>query len=125
MTQFDFEQFKAGRNAITRNGSTARFIAYVPECKLGYEVIILIEGEETCEAVGVDGKFLVDSEFPHRFDLVSMAPVRKTGYMMIYGDAYRDGKHIKECSHIYPTTAACAQVCGSRVGQIIKVEWDE
>ncbi len=71
---FNLEEFKEGREAITRDGQRARYVAFVEGITWG--LVILIEGESSPLSFRVGGQCSsINNEHP--FDLIRMAPVRR------------------------------------------------
>ncbi len=79
---FNLEEFKAGREAITRDGRRASF-EYLSDGDIKYRLIVRIDGLTVLVAYSVDG--FVAPLYQSDFDLIRMAPVRRE----LWARAYR------------------------------------
>lgn len=75
MSEFNLEEFKAGRNAISRDGQEFRFVAYVPGAVESSRLIALKVENRTVFTFYDDGRFF--NCFRDGTDLIRMAPKPK------------------------------------------------
>lgn len=81
MKPFDLEAAKRGEPLVTRDGRKAKFIAYVPECRAGYRLIVKVEGMDYCSLYYDEGQLAGEGKSdPDLF----MAPVKREGWINVY-----------------------------------------
>ncbi|MGH1361012.1 MAG: hypothetical protein ACRBC3_19810 [Burkholderiaceae bacterium] len=78
---FNLEEFKAGREAVTRDGRRASF-EYLSDGDIKYRLIVRIDGLTVLVAYSVDG--FVAPLYQSDFDLIRMAPVRRELWARAY-----------------------------------------
>lgn len=115
MTPFNLEQFKAGRKAVTRDGREATFIAHRPEIHITSRVIGILEDRAYCWPES-------GCRAPEgRDDLVSMAPVKRSGWLNVWQVAdtgvYRHGG-------VFDSEAEAKACTGTRLATV-RIEWEE
>jgi hypothetical protein len=79
---FDLEKFKAGRDALTRDGERAKFGGHNPDADECHRAVGWIDGE--AKAWAEDGSYLTSGD--DGYDLVAMAPETKVVWLNIYED---------------------------------------
>lgn len=80
MKPFNLDDAIIGAPIVTRDGESARFIAYVPETMDNSQLIVLTKGK--LRFYFANGSFLNDG-IPSSFDLF-MAPIKKTVWVNFY-----------------------------------------
>lgn len=94
---FNLEEFKAGREAITRDGRRARFVGLVDEVRYG--LVVLIEDSPSC-IVKLHKSGSKDLVCATGLDLIRMAPKRRELWARAYREVGVKGREniIKSCS---------------------------
>lgn len=117
MTPFNLEQFKAGRKALTRDGHEATFIAHRPEILENGTVVGAINSVAHCWCEHGGIAFCTF----HPKDLVSMAPVKRSGWLNVWQVAdtgvYRHGG-------VFDSEAEAKACTGTRLATV-RIEWEE
>ena len=85
MKPFNLEEAKAGHPVCRRDGTSARIICFD---RLGLEsypiiALVLIEGAECAISYAIDGRYNVNYQTPHKYDLM-MATEKHEGWINIY-----------------------------------------
>lgn len=83
MKPFNLEEAKAGKSIVCRDGTPAKFIAYVPEAKPELRVVAFVGDLKHCLNYPEDGIFKGHDNGLHCYNLL-MAPERKTVWVNIY-----------------------------------------
>lgn len=85
MKPFNLEEFKDGRPAITREGKKAHFVAHEPSFLDNQRVCFKIDGGSEFVSCAETGRYYVTTG-EHSYDLVGMAPVKRTVWVNVYKD---------------------------------------
>lgn len=119
MSEFNLEEFKAGRNAITRDGREVEFRYYCNDCVDRAKIYTKVKGHDELTNFFDNGRFLFEGE--HYFDLVAMAPKTVTKYINVYKDEedYLSGEVL------YDSPGEAIAHGGSDVFATIHVTWEE
>lgn len=115
---FDLEKAKAGEPIITREGESATFVAYIPECASGHRLIVYIHGRETTTDYFDSGKFLNGGE--NLLDLF-MAPKKIKRWVNVFSEERYVAYTTAEQAAVYDT---CAMDSAKRIA-CIEVEFEE
>jgi len=79
MKPFALEAAKRGEPIVCRDGTPAKFIAYVPEARPAYRVVVLVD--DLVAAKCADGRHWPDSDSNND---IFMAPKKRTVWVVLY-----------------------------------------
>ena len=92
MKPFSLEAAKRGEPIVCRDGTPAKFIAYVPEARPAYRVVVLVD--DLVAAKCADGRHWPDSDSNND---IFMAPKKRTVWLNLYSN---------EVARMHPTQRA-------------------
>ena len=128
MKPFNLEEAKAGKPVCRRDGTPARIICFDRISLESYPIIalVLIEGSECAISYAIDGRYNVNYQTPHKYDLM-MVTKKHEGWINIKkigndGVPYADGVFVTEKQA--KDVARIGSSCENHIATL-KIEWEE